>query len=210
MNIDIPPLHCYVRLPHISHRPGTEEAYAFGLSSIPGRALAFHCMLLSGAHYRHVPINAIALRPDAHERELSDCQLWDCFSFRPEVTIFSYLRDHECNCSLRSGVASGVYLFTVDWLPTSWTDPGLTMQPDQNKCAHVIALDDGNLAALPTNRIAWKDGYFIGANPQPHLMGYTVQDKVYQAESSTEDVSRDVRMYYTGSVATRSEDRPPT
>lgn len=203
MNCDIPYLRCWVRMPYLSDRQGMEEAYAFAISSVPGRALAFHVMLQSGAHYRHVPIHALALTPDAPERSLGDCQLWDSFSFRPEVHVFAYLRDHECVCHLRSGQADGTYLFTVDWLPDSWLHPGFVMQPEQNKCAHVIALADGNLAALPTNRIAWRDAYFIGAHPTPHLMGYKVQEEVYQAEDSAFDVSRDNRMYYTGTVANR-------
>lgn len=196
MNTDIPTLRCWVRLEFISTKTGTEEAYAFGLSSVPGRALAFHCMLKSGAHYRHVPIHAIALNEAAPARTLGDCQLWDCFSFRPEVHVFSYLRDHECIAYLRSGPQDGVYLFTVDWLPDSWAQPGFVMQPEQNKCAHVIALDDGNLAALPTNRIAWRDSYFCGALPDPRVHGYTVQECIYQAEDSGWDVSRDDSMFY--------------
>lgn len=203
MNADIPYLRCWVRLPFISGRQGTEEAYAFGISSVPGRALSFHVMLKSGAHYRHVPIHAIALHQDAPQRRLGDCQLWDCFGFRPEVHVFSYLRDHECVAYMRSGHEEGVYLFTVDWLPDSWERPGFVMRPEQNKCAHVLALDDGNLAALPTNRIAWKDGYFIGQSPDPRAMRYTVQEYVYQAEDSGFDVSAETSLFYTGTDASK-------
>lgn len=195
MNADIPYLRVLVRLPFVSNREGWEDAYAFGIQSIAGRALGFHVMLQSGAHYRGVPIHALAMQ-HCDPRPLEDCQLWDCFSHRPAVTVFSYLRDHEANCYLRSGVVSGTYLFTVDWLPDSWERPGFTLRPEQNKCAHVMALDDGNLAALPTNRIAWKDAYFCGQNPDPKRMGYSVQEDIYQAESCAFDVSRDERYFY--------------
>jgi len=190
-----------------------EEAYAFGISSVPGRALAFHCMMNSGAHYRHVPIHALALHPDAPHRSLGDCQLWDCFGFHAEVHVFSYLRDHECIAHMRSGDEDGVYLFTVDWLPDSWDRPGFVMQPEQNKCAHVLALDDGNLAALPTNRISWKDGYFIGRTPNPRASGYRVQDSVYQAEDSAFDVSGTQHLFYgptgcSGVQEATQDDRP--
>jgi hypothetical protein len=89
-----------------------------------------------------------------------------------------------------------MYLFTVDWLPDSAERPGFVMLPDQNKCAHIIALDNGNLCALPTNRIAWRDGYFIGKNPNPREMEYKVQSEVYQPESSDWDVSQDERYMY--------------
>ncbi len=192
MNADIPTLRCWVRLPHISRREGVEEAYAFAIQSVRGRALGFHCMLKSGAHYRNVPIHALSLEPEAPERRLGDLQLWDCFSSRPVVHVFDFLRDHECICYLRDGEqAEGMYRFTVDWMPDSQETPGFVLLPEQNKCAHIIALADGNLAALPTNRIAWRDSYFIGRNPDPKSAGYRVQDLVYQAEDSRWDVSGD-------------------
>lgn len=189
MNADIPYLRCFIRNSFLSGNTGVEEAYAFAIQSYSGRALAFHVMLRSGAHYRGVPIHGIALTPDAPPRSLGDCQLWDCFSMRPVVTVFSYLKDHEAICYTRGGQIGGVYLFTVDWLPDSPERPGFCLSPEQNKCGHVMVLDDGNLACLPTNRIAWRDGYFIGANPVPKSMGYRVQEEVFQAEDSGFDVS---------------------
>ena len=189
MNADIPTLHCWVRLPFLSGKDGVEEAYAFGIQSVGGRALGFHCMTKSGAHYRGVPIHAIATHPDTDERTLSECQLWDCFSNRPVVHVYGFLRDHQCICYMRGSSAVGTYLFTVDWLPNSNEDTGLILMPEQNKCAHVIALDDGNVCALPTNRIAWMDAYFIGKSPNPRAAGYKVQTDVYQAEDCESDVS---------------------
>lgn len=201
MNADIPFLRVWVRSEYVSKKSGLEEGYAFGIQSIPGRALGFHVMLKSGAHYRNIPIHAISLSKSPTPIELGDCQLWDCFSYHPEVHVFSYLKDHECLCHLRSKTQAGVYLFTVDWLPDSNEKPGWTLRPEQNKCAHVIALDDGNLAALPTNRIAWQDAYFIGSAPNPAAVGYTVQEDIWQSESSEFDVSKDERFFYGKTVA---------
>lgn len=196
MNADIPYIRCWVRTGIISKLEGMEEAYAFAIQSIPGRALGFHCMLQSGAHYRNVPIHAIALEKDAPPRELKNCQLWDCFSARPSVHVFSYLQEHEGICYTRDGEMHGTYLFTVDWLPESPERPGWTLRPEQNKCAHVMALADGNLAALPTNRIAFKDAYFIGHNPDPIRRQYIVQEEIYQAEDSAFDVSTSTEYHY--------------
>jgi len=190
VNADIPTLRCWVRLPHIADSDGVEEAYAFAVQSVGGRALAFHCLMISGAHYRGVPIHAIALRPDAVEMTLGDCQLWDCFSARPIVHVFDFLRDHRCIAYTRGGSQNGRYLFTVDWLPETQERPGFTLTPEQNKCAHVIALDNGNLCALPTNRIAWTDAYFVGGNPNPRSRGYRVQSEVYRCEGGDWDVSQ--------------------
>jgi hypothetical protein len=60
-----------------------------------------------------------------------------------------------------------------------------------------MALDDGNLAALPTNRIAFKDGYFIGSAPSPRAKGYVVQDQIWQAEDCSQfDASTDDNYIY--------------
>lgn len=196
MNADIPFLKCWVRTQFISRQEGWEEAYAFAIQSYPGRALAFHVMLQSGAHYRGVPIHALALEKDAPLRSVGDLQLWDCFTFNPQVHCYNYLRDHEAVCYTRSGQSKGVYLFTVDWLPDH-SGPGFTHLVEQNKCGHVLALDDGNLCCLPTNRIAWMDGYFIGRNPDPRAQMYSIQSEVWQAEDARFDASREESYMYS-------------
>lgn len=197
MNADIPYLHCWVRRQFISGSVGTEEAYAFAIQSYAGRALAFHVMLKSGAHYRGVPIHALAVSPSAPDITLQDAQLWDCFTANPVVHCYRYLQDHQATCLLRSGPASGTYLFTVDWLPDH-AGPGFTHIPEQNKCGHVLVLGTGNLCCLPTNRIAWRDGYFVGNSPKPQAEGYRVQAAVYQAESGDWDASRNDGYFYEG------------
>ncbi len=199
MNADIPYMHCWVRRSEIADGFGWEEAYAFAIQSVKGRALGLHCMLRSGAHYRNVPLHAISLTPmQRRAAQPSDLAYWDCFSSRPVVTVFDYLREHECVALLPGGEKeNGLYKFTVDWLPDEPARPGFIMEPDQNKCGHVVALDSGMLAMLPTNRIAWRDGYFIGNNPEPWTKGYRVQDLVYHAESAGRDFSKDDRMFYS-------------
>lgn len=197
MNADIPYMRCYVRRAFINRSVGMEEAYAFAIQSYPGRALAFHVMLKSGAHYRGVPIHALAMHQSAPDMPLADAQLWDCFTANPVVHCYQYLRDHQATCLLRSGPVAGTYLFTVDWLPDH-SGPGFTHLPEQNKCGHVLSLETGNLCCLPTNRIAWRDGYFIGNSPNPQAEGYRVQTEVYQAESADWDASKDERYFYDG------------
>ncbi len=203
MNANIPTLHCWVRREFLTggkESGGFEEGYAFAILSVRGRALQFHVMLRSGAHFRGLPLHAL-LTSTAGEggyKDLSDLQLWDCFSSRPVVTVFDYLRDHECKVWLRDRSAwSGRYLFTVDWLPDSEEAPGLIYQPDQNKCGHVIALANGQLACLPTNRIAWMDGYFIGSDPQPQRRGYVTNGTVWEAETAARwSVAEDADFFY--------------
>jgi hypothetical protein len=190
MNADIPLLKCFVRAHFISDRLGYDEAYAFGIQSVKGRALGFHVMTRHGAHYRNVPIHALTTQDGEPGRLLNQVQLWDCFSNRPVVHVFDYLRDHQARCLMRGSEEIGTYLFTVDWLPDDAVHTGFVLQPDQNKCAHVLELESGNLVALPTNRIIWLDGYFIGKKPDPKSQRYRTQEDVYQAESLLFDASK--------------------
>lgn len=197
MNADIPYLHCWIHRDMIAQSGGMEEAYAFAVCSMKGRSLSFHCMLRSGAHYRNVPLHALALNEAAPKRGPWDLAYWDCFSFKPIVTVFDYLRDHECTALLPTGEREpGVYLFTVDWLPDSAARPGFLLQPDQNKCGHVIALQSGCIAMLPTNKVVWRDGYWIGNDPHPEKAGYKVQQDIYQAECASRDFSKSECYFY--------------
>lgn len=180
MNANIPPLKVWVKL-----GDKIEHGYAFAVQSYRGRALQFHVLLESGAHFRHVPLHWLSHEPTPRfNYDLTDLQLWDCFSYRPVVTVFDLLKDYECDVILRNKQrVHGCYWFTVDWLPDSDSEAGFLLQPDQNKCAHVIKLSNGQIACQPTNRVAWKDGFFIGNNPAPEKQNYETIEDVFQAET---------------------------
>ncbi|MFN9114116.1 MAG: hypothetical protein ACK5XN_28955 [Bacteroidota bacterium] len=186
MNADIPPLKVWIKGSCLGSQEEYEHGYAFAIQSYKGRALQFHVLLESGAHFRHVPLHW--LLHDVSDRQrlslsLPLLQLWDCFSYRPVVTVFDMLKGYQCDCILKDeNIVQGTYWFTVDWLPDSDAESGFLLQPDQNKCAHVIMLDNGQVAALPTNRILWKDAYFIGNKPDAIAKRYTTTDTIHQAE----------------------------
>lgn len=188
MNCGIPPLKVWIENKHLtqSDAPGYEQGYAFALQSYKGRAAQFHVLLESGAHFRHIPLHWLYTAPDSSAAHtLSDLQLWDCFSYRPITTVFDFLRDYEVTCILRNGKAiSGKYHCTIDWLPDSDADSGVLLHPDQNKCAHLCLLDDGQCAFLPTNRILFKDAFFVGNLPTAATKGYKTLDTVWTAETS--------------------------
>ena len=62
----------------------------------------------------------------------------------------------------------GSYLFTVDWAHPDGNilDTDHSEIPHEHKCAHIIALDDGNYAAQPNNRCIWD------------LPSFTVKDNI--------------------------------
>lgn len=189
MNCNVPTIHCYVCREFLTNNTesGLEEGYIFGVMSLKGWAVMFHILLKSGAHFRFVPLHAILTKNTIPTTlyELSNLQLWDCFSYKVDVTVFDLLKDSHCKAYLRNkSVVNGRYLFTLDWLPDKEETPGLILQPDQNKCGHVIELENGQLACLPTNRVAFADAYFIGNDPHPEKCGYITNTTKWTAETS--------------------------
>lgn len=190
MNADIPPRPVWIPRQYIINDGcGFEDGVVFGIQSWKGRALQFHVLLKSGAHFRHVPLHWLYTAPLEEYKpqtvySLEDLQLWDCFSYRPVVTVFDMLRDYECDAILRDKTkVSGTYWFTVDWLPDSDERSGWLHIPEQNKLAHVIVLDNGQVACLPTNRVAFKDAYFIGNTPDPGAKRYKTIAAVWSSEN---------------------------
>ena len=189
MNADIPALKVLIHrrfLTDNDEESGYEPGYAFAIQSYKGRALQFNVLLQSGAHFRHVPLHWLIHATTAAELyPLELLQLWDCFSYKPVVTVYDFLKDYSCNAILKDKTSiSAKYWFTIDWLPDSEERPGILGQPDQNKCCHVVLLETGQCAALPTNRILFKDAYFIGNTPDAATHGYKTIDTIWKSENS--------------------------
>ena len=74
----------------------------------------------------------------------------------------------------------GHYLFTVDWAhpESNIVDTEHSEIPHEHKCAHILALNDGNYAAQPNNRLIWS------------IPSFTVKDEVpdWKVQTSTWNV----------------------
>lgn len=177
-----------------------EEAYVFAITSLKGHAIYFCAMLNSGAFYRFLPIHALLTVPQLPEKSysLEELCLWDAFSNNPIVTIFDYLKFHECYAVLRNKEqVAGEYMFTIDWLPDNAIETGLIYQLDQNKCMHIVELSNGQLAGIPSNRLLFKDSYFISDKPSALTKNYRVTTKSYHAETSNKwSVANVDEMFY--------------
>lgn len=96
-------------------------------------------------------------KEDAEEQPLDELVLWDSFSYHVSATQFPYLKNRNMTfISRRRQKYKGKYLFTLDWAAS--TDSGDTdylfsEYPSQHKCGHVIAMDNGNFAIQPNNRL---------------------------------------------------------
>ena len=120
------------------------------------------------------------------KRRLDELQLWNCFSYYPAVTSWDIL-DGQAGKYIGKDKKwhQGKYLFTVDFAhpESNILDTDHSEIPHEHKCAHIIALDDGNYAAQPNNRCIWD------------IPSFTVKDnipdwKVQTNEWNVEDTSQ--------------------
>ena len=79
---------------------------------------------------------------------------------------------------IKNGI-HGKYLFTIDWghPDANILNSDHSEIPHEHKCAHIIALDNGNYAAQPNNRCIWDAPTFIYCEGQVFLTGkYKLQN----------------------------------
>jgi hypothetical protein len=92
----------------------------------------------------------------------------------------------------------GRYLFSLDWAGNSSgeLDASFAEAPGQHKQGHFIALENGNFALQPNNRIKWSEPSFV-TKPFPEKTDYIVCKEFYNCEDKekwhTEDSDR---MFY--------------
>ena len=177
LNVNIPATYAQIRREFLydlkDHHGEVEDCIIFGLASITGRALLFHTIMENGAVFYRLPIHAFIQRgfkiEDVPRRRLDELELLNCFSYYPAITTYDILlgqsgkyygKDKEWH--------TGQYLFTVDFAhpESNIVDTDHSEIPHEHKCAHVLALNDGNYAAQPNNRLIWS------------LPSFTVKDEV--------------------------------
>lgn len=172
---------CFLRRRYLfqGELPEGERKWAYArvvaLRSAPGWALCAEVALDEGALYGPLPLAALAWKEGAPERQLQELQPWD--SFGPDFTAVRLTgMPPRAVCRLASGEVPASYLFTVDWWGNPWSE-----NPQQGKRGHVWALEDGNFALLPNNRVRVVDPSLTDVEPkQPP--GYKVQVVKWTAE----------------------------
>ena len=166
LNANIPPMYAQIRREYLydlkKHHGEVEECIVFGITSMGGRAILWHAIMENGAIFYRLPLSAFIQRgfkaSDVPRYRLDELELWNSFSYYPTVTSWNIL-------SAASGKYigkdkkwhHGSYLFTIDWAHPdgNMLDTDHSEIPHEHKCAHIIALDDGNYAAQPNNRCIW-------------------------------------------------------
>ena len=204
LNANIPPIYCQIRREYLydlqKHHGEAEDVVVFGISSIAGKAILFHCMLENGAIFYRLPISAFfqkhIQRTKVPDMQVHELQLWNCFSYHPSVHRFDFLSSARGKYrGIDKNFYPGDYLFTLDWASpdSNILDIEHSEIPQEHKCAHVLALDNGNFAAQPNNRIIWNIPSFTVKDNWPD---YSVQTTYWNVENKglvTEDSDK---MFY--------------
>lgn len=172
---------CYVRRRYLFQGtlPEGEREWAYcrviALRSAPGWALCAEVALDEGALYGPLPLAALAWKEGAPERPLADLQPWDCFGAQFTVVELSGMPP-RAQCRIGAEWVPGSYVASLDWWANPWSE-----NPSQGKRGHIWALEDGNYAVLPNNRLRVVDPSLTDVEPKSPL-GYLVQDTLWSAE----------------------------
>jgi hypothetical protein len=175
-----------------------EPCVIFGVTSIPSRALHFSILCESGAQWARIPIHM--LRWDVPDSKLDieelmrsngknycshkthpmeNLQCWDCHGWDFSTVRYEYLREMGCEYRTPDGrMIPASYWFTLDH-----TDNGYSQYPPEHKCYHLLLLEDGSgqIAAMPNNRIVWKDDSFV--KPGHDLKYKVMNETTWHAEA---------------------------
>ena len=157
LNVNIPPTYAQIKREYLydlkKHRGEVEDCIIFGLTLLQV-ALYYFTLLWKTVQYFiayqlarlfNVDLN----HPRVPSRRLDELQLWNCFSYYPSVHRWDIL-DGQAGKYIGKDKKWhwGRYLFTVDFAhpESNILDTDHSEIPHEHKCAHIIALDDGNFA----------------------------------------------------------------
>ena len=154
----------------------------------------------NGAVFYRLPISAFIQRgfdpKKVPRRRLDELQLWNCFSYYPAVTSWDIL-DGQSGKYIGKDKKwhHGAYLFTVDFAhpESNILDTDHSEIPHEHKCAHIIALDDGNYAAQPNNRCIWDIPSFT---VKDNIPDWKVQTSEWNVENTSQWKTEDTDKFF--------------
>ena len=196
---NLPPVHVWVRKEYLyDHQKGHGELTPgiwVSVKSVPGKALYFETLLTEyGALYDKLPLSAFVSSEDATgDLPLDSLQLWDCFDYNLTV-IEKPLLSRCAFYGKDRQMYTGKYIFTIDncHADTSTLDTNFSEYDPEHKSFNVIALDNGQFAAQPNNRVIWSDNSLIPTEKKmPDFkvcsQNYAVEDKDYWNVGHTDE-----------------------
>jgi hypothetical protein len=185
----IPPLKCLVRREFLTGKEEHSGQYELGVAvsvrSIPGSCALFQVLLENGALRDKLPIHAIHSFGHEHKYPFHHLQLWNSFSANFSIVEINYLSGLKVSVRLKDNTwADGVYLWTMQWGPdfTNGADISLAIHPEEHKSGHFIALDCGEFAIQPNNRLRWHEPSSV-TKPFPERPEYVVNKDEWNCEA---------------------------
>ena len=187
-----------------------KTAYFLGLHRLQGVRYSF-MQLWKTELYSTVCRSLHSYKEDLMSSEvprmrLDELELWNCFSYYPSVTSFDVL-DGQSGKFIGKDKKwyAGAYLFTVDWghPESNIVDTDHSEIPHEHKCAHVLALENGNYAAQPNNRLIWSIPSFTVKDEIP--FDWKVQTSEWNVEDSSKWKTEDTDKYFYNIEETKDD-----
>ena len=214
LNVNIPATYAQIRREFLydlqDHHGEVEDCIIFGLASIAGRALLFHAIMENGAIFYRLPIHAFLQRgykiDEVPRARLDELELWNCFSYYPAVTTFDILGGQSGKYLGKDKKwYKGHYLFTIDFAhpESNIVDTDHSEIPHEHKCAHILALENGNYAAQPNNRVIWSIPSFTVKDEIPY--DWKTQTYDWTVENTTQWRTEDSDRFFYGIEETKDE-----
>ena len=128
---------------------------------------------------------------------LDELELWNCFSYYPSINTFDILLGQSGKYIGKDKKwYYGTYLFTIDWAhpESNIVDTDHSEIPAEHKCAHIMALENGNYAAQPNNRLIWNIPSFTVKDEVP--FDWKVQTTLWNVEDSSKWKTEDSDSYF--------------
>ena len=214
LNANIPVTYAQIRREYLydlkEHFGETEDCIIFGLASITGRPILFHAIMENGAVFYRLPISAFIQRgfkaTEVPRMRLDELELWNCFSYYPAVTSYDLLEGTSGKYFGKDKKwYHGSYLFTVDWghPDANILNSDHSEVPHEHKCAHIIALENGNYAAQPNNRLIWSIPSFTVKDEVP--FDWKVQTREWNVENTQKWRTEDSDKFFYDIEETKNE-----
>ena len=157
--------------------------------SIPGRAFYFETYLPEyGALYDKLPISAFLRTPKTPnvDMDLPNLQFWNCMDYGVGCINKGFISSMDIEVRTRDhGLMRGEYLFTLDNYHANIDviDNNVSEVPAEHKSHNCIALENGQFALYPNNRMRVYD---LSITPETPLMpDFKVSTIEYQVENGT-------------------------
>ena len=214
LNANIPVIYAQIRREYLydlkKHHGEVEDCVVFGVASITGRPILFHAVMENGAIFYRLPISAFIQRgfdvKKVPRMRLDELELWNCFSYYPGICTYDILLGQSGKYIGKDKKwYHGTYLFTVDWAhpESNIVDTDHSEIPAEHKCAHILALDDGNYAAQPNNRLIWSIPSFTVKDEVP--TDWKVQTSEWNVEDDSKWKTEDSDNYFYKIEETKNE-----